>query len=314
MTRALWIVLMCYAVQAQNQRTPQPESANSNLPVQKVGPNDLIAVSVYDSPEQTRTLRVDADGRIRLPMLKASIPVSGKMPGQIETAIAEALVTEQLIVDPFVTVTVAEYSSRPISVAGAVKSPVTFQAAGPVTLLEAITRAGGLTADAGSEILVTGKPAVDDDGKSRLVHRITVKSLIEGSDGSANLQLSGGEEIRIPEVGKIFVIGNVKKPGAYPVQGDTESTVLRMLALAEGLTPNAGHQAYVFRREAGAHSKNEIPVELKKIMDRKSPDAALNADDILYIPDNRGRRLGLAVLERILMFGSTAGATALVLH
>lgn len=52
MTRALWIVLMCYAVQAQNQRTPQPESANSNLPVQKVGPNDLIAVSVYDYPNR----------------------------------------------------------------------------------------------------------------------------------------------------------------------------------------------------------------------------------------------------------------------
>jgi protein involved in polysaccharide export with SLBB domain len=90
--------------------------------------------------------------------------------------------------------------------------------------------------------------------------------------------------------------------------------VLQLLALAEGLTPNAGNQAYVFRQEAGSGSKNEIPVELKKIMDRKAPDTPLTASDILYVPDNRGRRLGMAALERILMFGTTAGATALIFH
>ena len=76
--------------------------------------------------------------------------------------------------------------------------------------------------------------------------------------------------------------------------------------------PNSGSQAFVFRREAGSAGKNEIPVELKKILGRNAPDTALAASDILYVPDNRGRRLGLAALERILMFGTTAGATALV--
>jgi polysaccharide biosynthesis/export protein len=307
---ALFTMIVCGLAQAQGQR-PAAEPVTANLPIQKIGPNDLIAVSVYDSPELTRTVRVDADGLIHLPMLKGAITAMGRMPVEVEHAIGQALIDEKLIVDPFVTVTVAEYSSRPISVTGSVKTPLTFQAAGPVTLLEAITRAGGVTPDAGNEILVSRK---SDPGRpsSGLVQRVSVKGLIEGSGPGVNIELTGGEEVRVPEGGKIFVIGNVRKPGAYPLQGDSATTVLQALALAEGLTPNAGSQAFVFRREAGGANKNEIPVELKKILDRKAPDAALTASDILYVPDNRGRRLGMAALERILMFGTTAGATALV--
>jgi polysaccharide export outer membrane protein len=303
-------MIVCVLARAQGTR-PGAEPAAANLPVQRIGPNDLIAVAVYDSPELTRTVRVGADGLIHLPMLKTAINANGRMPAELERSIAGALAAERLIVDPVVTVTVAEYSSRPISVTGAVKAPLTFQAAGPVTLLEAITRAGGVTADAGNEILVSRKP---EPGRpaSALVQRVLVKSLIGSSDPGTNIELVGGEEIRVPEAGKIFVIGNVRKPGAYPLQADSSTTVLQVLALAEGLSPNAGSHAFVFRREAGSSAKNEIPVELKKILDRKAPDAPLVASDILYVPDNRGRRLGLAALERIVLFGSTAGATALV--
>jgi polysaccharide export outer membrane protein len=306
---ALLTMMVCGLAQAQAPR-PAAEPGTANLPIQKIGPNDLIAVSVYDSPELTRTVRVDAEGQLHLPILKGAIAASGRMPAELERTIAQALVDEKLIVNPFVTVTVAEYSSRPISVTGAVKTPLTFQATGPVTLLEALTRAGGVTPEAGNEILVSRKGDATRPGV--LLQRVTVKALIEKGDPGVNLELTGGEEIRVPEAGKIFVIGNVRKPGAYPMQGDATTTVLQALALAEGLMPNSGSQAFVFRREAGPSSKNEIPVELKKILDRKAPDTALAASDILYVPDNRGRRLGLAALERILMFGTTAGATALV--
>ena len=72
------------------------------------------------------------------------------------------------------------------------------------------------------------------------------------------MRLYGGEEIRVPEAGKVFVVGNVKKPGAYPVQDVSDTTVLKMLALAEGLMPFAAKQAFIYRREAGTVSKNEI--------------------------------------------------------
>jgi len=296
--------------QEQPRTFPAPE-AGPNLPSQKIGLNDLVAISVYDAPELSRTYRVGADGFIRLPMLRQPVKAEGLMPAELETAVADALRNGQILVDPFVTVTVAEYDSRPISVAGAVRQPLTFQAAGPVTLLEAITRAGGLTPEAGAEILVSRPEPRQDAGTPTLLQRIVVRDLISGTDPKLNIPLSGGEEIRIPEAGHVFVIGNVKRPGAYPIQDGRESSVLKMLAVAEGLEPFAMQQAYIYRRE-GNSSKNEIPVPLKQIMERKAPDVALQANDILYIPDNRGRRLSVSVLEKIALFASTAGATALI--
>ena len=126
----------------------------ANLPAQKIAPNDLLGVSVYDAPELTRTVRVSADGAIRLPMLNARLQAEGLMPADLERAITAALKSEDILVDPIVTVTVLEYNSRPISVVGAVHKPVTFQAVGRITLLEAIARAEGLTSDAGPEILI----------------------------------------------------------------------------------------------------------------------------------------------------------------
>jgi polysaccharide export outer membrane protein len=283
---------------------------NANLPAQRIGANDLVSVSVYDAPELTRTVRVGADGAMRLPMLKQRIKAEGLMPGELETAIASALVAEGLIVDPIVTITIAEYNSRPISVAGAVKQPITFQASGPVTLLEAITKAGGLAPEAGPEILVSHAQSGPDGTVTALVQRILVKGLIDAADPGLNLTLIGGEEIRVPEVGKVYVIGNVKKPGAFAVQDGVESTVLKMLALSEGLMPYASKDAYIYRREANG-GKNEIVVPLNKIMERKAPDAALLANDILYVPDNKSRRTTLGALEKVLIFGGGAG-TALI--
>jgi polysaccharide biosynthesis/export protein len=288
-----------------------PVEGTANLPAQRIGLRDLIAVQVYDSPELTRTLRVGADGMIRLPMLKQRIKAEGLMPSDLEVALASALKEEGLIVDPFVTITVAEYSSRPISIAGAVRSPLTFQASAPVTLLEAVTRAGGLSPEAGSEILITKSQPGPDGQPTALIQRVAVKALIDSGDPEANLKLTGGEEVRVPEAGKIYVVGNVKRPGAFAVQDGAESSVLKMLAVAEGLAPYAGKRAFIYRREASG-SKNEIPIELNKIMSRKAPDAPLLANDVLYVPDNHGKRLGLAALEKLLMFGSTAGATALI--
>ncbi len=130
-------------------------SAIPNLPVSKIGPNDLIGVNVYDSPELTRTIRVSADGDIRLPMIKQHIHAAGLYPEGLENEIAAVLVKNQILVDPMVSVTIMEYRSRPISVVGAVKSPLTFQAMGNVTLLDAITQAQGLADNAGPEILVS---------------------------------------------------------------------------------------------------------------------------------------------------------------
>jgi polysaccharide export outer membrane protein len=306
----LTAVLCAVAQQQQSTRTVLP-SFNSE-PLQKIGPDDLLGISVYDAPELTRTVRVSADGSIRLPMLRQRIPASGLLPSDLETAIAEALKKEDIFVDPIVTISVVEYRSRPINVVGAVRLPLTFQATGTMTLLDALSRAGGLTETAGPEILVSRSQPGEGASTVLLTRRVPVKSLIDEADPELNIRLEGGEEIRVPEAGKVFVVGNVKRPGAFSIKDTAESSVLKVLALSEGLSPFSTKMAYIYRQEGGKGGKSEIPIELAQIMKRKSPDVPLLANDILYIPDNNKRRTAMTTLDRIATFGAGTVSGVLV--
>jgi len=306
-----FLLTIALAMRLVAQGGGQVESVGPNLPAQTIGPADLLAVSVYGAPELTRTVRVSAEGLIRLPMLRAKIDAQGLMPAEVETRIAAALAQEQILVDPQVTVTIAEYFSRPISVMGAVKSPLTFQSLGKTSLLEALTRAQGLSEDAGPEILLTRTAS---GGEAAKVERIPAKELIDSADPAWNVTLNGGEEIRVPQAGRIFVAGNVKHPGAFRMEFAGETTVLKALALAEGLAPFATKDAYIFRSGLGSEAgRSEIPVALSKIMERAAPDVALSANDILYIPDNRARRNSLSILEKALGFAASTASGILIL-
>jgi polysaccharide export outer membrane protein len=303
----LFVCLSGFAGHAADQNT---ELAAPNLPAQKIGADDLLAIAVYDSPELTHTVRVSGEGQIRLPLLKRAIPAAGLLPRELESAIAEALRAEQILVDPVVTVTVAEYRSRPISVAGAVKRPLTFQASGSVTLLDALTRAEGLAPEAGPEILLTRAL----DGGKTITEHISVKELFEGDKPELNPRLAGGEEIRVPDAARIYVAGSIKNPGAFTIKDGTDTTVLKVLALAGGLVPFASKQAYIYRRKPGAQEKEEIPVALDRIIGRKAPDVSLMADDILYVPDDKGRRLSVSAMEKIVGFGAATASGLLIWH
>lgn len=292
--------------------SPMTDAGPANLPGQKVGPNDLLAISVYDSPELTRTVRVGAEGYIRLPMVAQRIHASGLLPSQLETAIADILVKEGILVKPVVMVTVAEYSSRPVSVVGAVKRPVTFQAVGRITLLDAIARAEGLSDIAGPEILVTSYESENGGDEKRLVQRFPVRELIDNANPEMNILLHGGEEIRVPEARKIFVTGNVKKPGAFPVREENQMTVLKALALAEGLNPFPQKFAYVYRKADARGGLNEIQVELSNIMKRKAVDFHLEPEDTLYVPEDEGRRRLVTSTEKIVGVGLATASGLLI--
>jgi polysaccharide export outer membrane protein len=302
--RTFLLLVSTLAVFGQIKPSLMEDAGKENLPSQKLGVDDLIAVSVYEAPELTRTLRVEEDGTIHLPLLKDGVKAEGMFARQLETSIAAALKTEQILVDPFVKVTVVEYHSRPISVMGAVHKPVVFQSVGKVTLLDALARAEGLTNDAGTEVLIT---------RGGLVERISVKKLMKDADPALNYELHGGEEIRVPEAGKIFVVGNVKRPGAFPVRDASDNSVLRVIALSEGLLPFAAKEAYIYRRDEKG-TKQEITVALEKIMQRKSPDVILETDDLFYVPDNKTRRTTFTVIDRITTFGASTASGLLIWH
>jgi polysaccharide biosynthesis/export protein len=283
--------------------TPELNST-SNLPIQTVGPEDLLGLGVYDAPEFTRTVRIAADGTIRLPMLKETIHVEGLFPSDVEVLLAEALKREGLFVDPFVTVNVVEYHSRPISVGGMVRTPVIFQAVGKVTLLDALARAGGVVPDisgiTSNEVVVTRS---DGDSKPPFVQHVPLKLLMSGADPALNLTLLGGEEIRVPDVGKIVVTGNVMKPGVFPFLDPAETnTVKSAVGQAQGMAQYWADTGYIYRTDEKGHT-TEIVIPLRKIMDRKAPDVTLQARDVLYVPDSSRRRITQETVTMLLNLG-----------
>jgi polysaccharide export outer membrane protein len=278
--------------------------------VEKIGPDDLVGIAVYDAPELTRTIRVDAGGDIRLPMVQQHIKAAGLYPAELEKAISTVLIQENVLVDPVVTVSVVEYRSRPITVAGAVRTPVTFQATGTVTLLDAITRAGGLAENAGPEILVSHTPSSTNGQSPLLTERIPAHALLSADDPASNYLLESGDTVRVPEAGRFFVVGNVKHPGMFSITDGPESSVLKALALSEGLDTYTGRIAYIYRLD-GSGRKNEIPIEVKKILARKSPDVPLYANDMLYIPNSMGMRASAKALE--IALGTGLGVAYLLL-
>jgi polysaccharide biosynthesis/export protein len=317
-TITTWLAIFAMVLPAVAQQIQDPirgtvstpyvdTNPGANLPAQPVGPEDLLAIRVYDAPEFSLPIRIAADGTIRMPMLKSTVRVEGLMPPDIETLIAEALKREKLLTDPFVTVNIVEYHSRPINVTGAVRNPTLFQAVGTVTLLDAIARAGGLIPDqAGPEILVT-KP--NGDTKTDSIQRIPVKPLMSGTEPALNLKLTGGETIRVPDVSKFTVAGSVNHPGLYPIIDGNANTVITAIAQAQGTIQYYSHTAYIYRPDANG-TPREIPIRLGDILQRKAPDVTILARDVLYIPDSSGRRIADRTVTALT---SVAGGAAVAL-
>jgi polysaccharide export outer membrane protein len=166
--------------------------------------------------------------------------------------------------------------------------------------------------EAGPHLFVT-IPSRGSEGKAPpQLLKISIINLLNGTDPALNIQLNGGEEIRIPEAEKIYVAGNVRKAGAFLVQDPSNLSVLKVLALSEGLLPFARKEAYIYRPDPRSGQKAEIAVPLSDIVQRKAPDVPLQGGDIFYVPDNRGRRMTVSALERIAGFGSSTASGVLI--
>jgi polysaccharide biosynthesis/export protein len=290
--------------------TSEAGLALNNVTSGPLGPGDLIFVSVPNCPEVTRSYRVSTDGLVQLPLLRHPVAAAGVTPVDLEKTIRDAIKEDRILVDPSVTISVLEYRSRPVSVNGSVKHSLTFQAVGDMTLLDAIARADGFAPESGAEVLVYH--AVGAGEGPDAVKHILIRDLLAGSDPSLNIALHGGEEIRVPEAPKLFIVGNVKNPGAYPIKDPKALTVLEALALCQGTLAFTQKIAYIYRSAPGDSARQEIPVALDKIVRRKAPDTSLEPNDIFYVPDNPGKRLTATVLDRISGFGSSTASGLII--
>jgi polysaccharide export outer membrane protein len=282
------------------------------LPSEVLGADDLLEIRVSYCPELSSDFRISSDGTLSLPLVNKKLMAAGLTPIQVANMLQDELAKENVLVDPTVTVSVLEYRSRPVSVVGAVNRPLTFQATGQTTLLDAITLAGGLSPDAGGSVIVTTHSSSMQDSDGDIVQTVRVQDLFGGSAPKANLKLRGGDEIRVPEAKKIFILGDVRRPGVYPMQGDSDTTVVKAIALSEGLEAFVATNAFIYRLSAQGGGRTELKVPLNLILSHKAPDIALAADDILYIPGSDGKRITSRILNGLAGFGQTAAAGVLI--
>jgi polysaccharide export outer membrane protein len=273
---------------------PTPVAPPFSLPDHKILPNDLLSSSVYDEPELSRNLRVDPDGKITVPQLTDKLQAAGLMPREIEKEISSALIDGQILLHPIVAVSIAEYAERSISVVGDVRNPGQFKMTSPISLLEALAKAGWVTNDAGPEILLT----TPDTPEPR---KINLRDLQMSTDRTLNVLLKGGEIVsvpdaqkelaaRFPEGPKIWITGNVAHPMVYSITNPADATVLKVIAGAGGVTQNSAKTAWIYRIE-GTGNRRSVSIPLADIMHRKAKDVTLQADDVLLVPDSDTKKM-----------------------
>jgi polysaccharide export outer membrane protein len=277
---------------------------NTTLPDRKVLPNDLLSIVVFGEPEVSRpAVRVGSDGTVVIPVLPKPVSVAGLLPREIESLVSKSLVDAEILVHPTVSVGILEYAHEQISIQGQVRIPGQFNITEPITLFEALAKAGGVTPEAGSIVLVS-KSATDAPQK------VDLNELQQNPDPSTNITLSGGELISVPDAPKLYVTGNVAKPGPIPVKSADDATVLKIVAAAGGLTQYYNKTAYIYRADATG-KRQEIAVPLRKIYQREAQDVKLMADDILLIPDDNGYRRR-QILQTLQALGGAASSASIV--
>jgi polysaccharide biosynthesis/export protein len=119
-----------------------------------IGNGDLLDIEVFDVKELSREVRVSQSGSIGIPLVPVRLHVAGLTETQAEQKIAEVLEANGLVSHAEVSINVKERKSKPITVVGAVSHPMVYQADRPVTLLEVLAEAGGVSNDAGDTVIV----------------------------------------------------------------------------------------------------------------------------------------------------------------
>ena len=155
-----------------------------------------------------------------------------------------------------------------------------------------VSMAGGLTDEAGSRIRV--QRSIIDEKTGELAEEsmiIELRPLIEGLNAEASLLLSGGDSIMIPDAGTVFLEGQVNKPGAYPLSGNT--TVLKALSMAGGITFAARKGSIQVYRKRTDGEMDSFMVNLDEIRTNPQLDITLKDDDIIVISTNKAKQ-GLA--------------------
>jgi len=256
-----------------------------------IGAGDLLKVGVLAAPESDQEVRVDADGNVALNFI-GSVHLAGLTPEQAQAIITKKFVAGGFFTDPQVSVFAKEYATQGVSVLGEVQKPNVYPLLGSRRLFDVLSLAGGTTPKAGQVITITHR-----DHSREL--RTVLLSNDPAKSAEANVEIFPGDTVVVSKAGIVYVVGDVHKPSGVVMENGTQMTVLQAIAMAEGTNPTAALNAARLIRKTPT-GPQEMPLELKKILAAKSPDIHLQAEDIIFVPNNAAKTAGKRGLEAII--------------
>ena len=273
------IVILVLAMMAASAVYPLQETQSLQVNDYRIGPKDLLEITVFELPELNQTVRVSEDGSITLSLL-GKVDVSGLTAQELEKRLV-ALLDKQYTKGAHVTVFIKEYQK--VSVIGAVGRSGQYELVGPTTLLQVIAQAGGLTGQAMNDLFVY---RLGSDGKqTRIV--INLEDLLINGNQDLNIQLQPKDVVNVPidQTLTVFVYGEVKSPGAIPYLSSKKITLVQAIAQAGGTTEWAKRtRILIKRRDKRADKEIKFTVNLKKMISGKIAELVLEQGDVVIVP------------------------------
>ena len=238
-----------------------------------IGADDILKVTVYGYEDLTQVVVVQPDGTFMFPLI-GRVQANGRTPRDLEKQITAALL-DGFVRNPQVTVVVQEYRSKMVFVVGEVQRPGTYPLTGNTSVVEILSKAGPMTAHAGSEVLVvrphapTQGPVLPSEvgsdagtaagkGTDAEVLHVNVRD-IQAGDLEKNLLLKPGDTVFVPAAPLVYVSGEVKAPGGFAFMRGM--TARQAISLAGGFTEDASQGRIVVVREVSGRSQ-EVKIKL----------------------------------------------------
>jgi polysaccharide export outer membrane protein len=272
--------------------------AASSLVSAPLSPGDVLEISEYHTPEFRSAVRVSETGTVTMPLV-GEVLVGGLTQRAAARAIEASLVDRGMLLHPQVNVAVTTYATLDVSVMGEVTRPGIYPLTAHHRLLDVISAASGLTPNAGSLVTVLHR---DDQQPATAI----VLKQSGATSADSNPELAPGDTVQVSRAGLVYVIGDVIRPGGFPVDPSQRLTALRALTLAWGPTQNASlSNAVLIREQQGGRTLTTL--NLKRLLRGQDPDLTIQDRDILFVPDSTARNLWNRTMESIVQ--SAAGVS-----
>jgi len=243
-----------------------------------IGAGDVLLVNVWGHEDLSREVVVSEKGTFSFPLIER-VEAAGLTIKELEAKLVR-LLSAGYLVNPYVTIRVKGYRSKQVYVLGEVRSPGTYSLDKETSLIEIISRTGGVSDGAGWIIEVVrpsgrlpGKPITPDEADKEDIIRVDLEGLLGGRPED-NIKIEGGDTIFVPKAAYYFIFGEVKNPGSYKLRRDT--TVLKAVIIAGGFTEKASKRRIKIRREEGG----------KTIKVRVKLDDPVLSQDTIIVPES----------------------------